>query len=219
MQHSCIVNIGQACFVCESALIDMTPSSSLTCPYCPNVKVKSLTGPELVKHMGAHILHDHRVKGGNQPCGFCLSFGGACKIVLRRGRGADKADVIDKDKSRCPNIRKLQLRTAEEFTSNNPCTNRPLPCPVCEATVWKYNLEQHLDQHHPTSNKENYMYMYALHVGLTPEECEDTYMKATLKAPTRQGTRKAKASVLSISAHHSSKKVLDRSVYMLINVY
>ena len=30
-------------------------------------------GPVLVRHMSAHILHDVRLKDGENPCGFCLS--------------------------------------------------------------------------------------------------------------------------------------------------
>lgn len=103
--------------------------------------------------------------------------------MLHRGRGAGSHDMIDMRQSRCPNLRKIQLKSAAQFTEANPCTNYPLICPVSPScVVWKYNLEQHLTQKHPTSNKELYAHIYALHFDAARNEDEEKAMKAAFKA-------------------------------------
>ncbi|EDR03916.1 uncharacterized protein LACBIDRAFT_331070 [Laccaria bicolor S238N-H82] len=66
----------QACFVCEKETThgDLCHADgSPSCPRCPNIKTKSLSGQDLLKHIGAHILCDEAFKGARNPCGFCLN--------------------------------------------------------------------------------------------------------------------------------------------------
>lgn len=173
------------------------------------MKIKSLSGPELVRHMGAHILFDFRVKGGDNPCGFCLSFGNSCQIILQRGQGAASVPSIDMERSRCPNLRRLRIKHAMEFTQSNPCTNHPLLCPVCSAVVWKYNLELHLSRDHPTSNPGIYEDAYALANnsanGLTEIRC----MEAAYNTVPRSSKKTSKASKLAVSLLHTSNIPLN----------
>lgn len=46
---------GQACFVCERDSADGREDSSPSCPLCPNVNVKALTGPNLVTYGRSHF--------------------------------------------------------------------------------------------------------------------------------------------------------------------
>lgn len=178
----------------------MDPTES--CFLCLNVKVKALSGPNLVKHMGAHILHDYRLKNSNSPCGFCLSTSGYCTILLTRGRGRNGEQVINVKESKCPNLRKFTLKTASTHTEQQPCTNHPLHCPLCQAVVWKYNLHAHIINSHPTSNAELYKSQYGLH------DNELTLMRAVFLTPTRQSKKKSKNGNLVISETHSSQMAL-----------
>jgi hypothetical protein len=50
-------------------------------------------------------------------------------------------------------------------TASSPCSNVPINCPLCpsgSAAVWKYNLEGHLVDVHPMSNKDEHKHLYSL---------------------------------------------------------
>ena len=53
--------LGQACFVCERDT-DALPVHHR----CANVKIKTLGGQDLIRHMGTHILFDEALKGVSQ---------------------------------------------------------------------------------------------------------------------------------------------------------
>ena len=121
-------NLGRACFVCEDDSMTSVDIDLDTCRLCQKVKLSSLSGPALVTHMSAHVLHDPRLKDSQQPCGFCLNMG-LCTIQLQ---SSSKSTTIDVKTSRCPNLRKISLKAATEFRGKgSPCRNHPLPCPLC----------------------------------------------------------------------------------------
>ena len=203
--------LGQACFVCESDGVDGTRQhdGAPTCSLCPNILIDSLSGPDLLKHMGAHILHDHKLYSRPSPCGFCLN--SQCEIHLSRH---GQFTTIDMQKSRCPNLRKVRLKIAESFTERQPCTNHPLKCPLCTLIVWKYNLRNHITDTHPNANAALYESLYRLHPS------ESTLMKGVFLAPTRSTkSKRSKAKALAISAGHSSRMALRYDSFSFILIY
>jgi hypothetical protein len=52
--------------------------------------------------MGAHILHDATIDG--EACGLCLRPSPMCRLVLKKGRGADAGYSLDLKKSTCANL-------------------------------------------------------------------------------------------------------------------
>ncbi|KAF9536838.1 hypothetical protein CPC08DRAFT_771434 [Agrocybe pediades] len=193
---------GQACFVCESDVLEGTRTSdevSPTCPLCPSVRVLDLSGPDHLKHMGAHILTDHRVKDRPNPCGFCLR--SDCNIVLGRSGQAYTVDLLQTD---CPLKRQVRLKLAKEYDPKQPCTNHPLHCPGCKEVVWKYNLEKHLSGgKHSRTDKTLYQSYYQR------SSDEDTLMRGVLMVSTRAKPSRSKKKALAISAQHSSRVALN----------
>ena len=165
-----------------------------TCSLCPNILINSLSGPDLLKHMGMHILHDHKLYSRLSPCSFCLN--SQCKIHLSRH---GQFTIIDMQKSCCPNLQKVCLKIAESFIEHQPCTNHPLKCLLCMLIVWKYNLQNHITDTHPNANTALYKSLYRLHPS------ESTLMKGVFLAPTHSTkSKRSKAKALTISAGHSS---------------
>ena len=151
--------------------------------------------------MGTHILSDARLLGADNPCGLCLNTGQLCSIFLGQKSGTTS---IDQTKSHCPNIRNLSLKKAEEFTAKQPCTNHPIPCPICprgSEAIWKYNLQSHITTKHPSHNASLHEKLWAL------QKDEEVLMKAEWDKVKRQRLRPSKeiaASKLQISKGHSS---------------
>ncbi|KAF8874718.1 hypothetical protein CPB84DRAFT_1829332 [Gymnopilus junonius] len=57
---------GEACFACQADAVDalrLYEEDSPTCSLCPGLSLEALSGPDLLKHMGGHILHDPRLQG------------------------------------------------------------------------------------------------------------------------------------------------------------
>ncbi|KAJ7816138.1 hypothetical protein B0H14DRAFT_2163465, partial [Mycena olivaceomarginata] len=50
----------------------------------------------------------------------------------------------------CPGWYQFQGKAALKSSGAKPCTNAPLKCSLCPETHWKYNVSQHLRDHHPT---------------------------------------------------------------------
>lgn len=203
------VYLGRACFVCERDTAGGDPSREAdnSCQYCrQKILLDTLSSPVLVSHIGAHILHDTRLKDVQNPCGFCLRSGTlGCSIYLKI---AGKTTTIDMATSQCPQLRKISLKTASQFTTKSPCTNYPIRCPLCppkSAAIWKYNLRTHISTSHRTANPELYRSLFEL------EKEEVILMKALfLKAP-RPGKKSTKnAPGLAISDAHSSRCAVTR---------
>jgi hypothetical protein len=204
--------IGYACFACEkdAAGGDVTREASLdNCRLCQRISLSALKGPALVAHMSAHILHDPRMRGADNPCGFCLNTETLCSILLSV---SSKATTIDMKNSRCPHLRKLNLTAASKFSPpRSPCTNHPLACPLCppkSPAVWKYNLRAHIIQRHPTSQVELYKDYYSLH------DDETTLMKAVFQVKPRQGGPTNKVPTLITSDVHSTRLALRQVLFV-----
>ncbi|KAF8875597.1 hypothetical protein CPB84DRAFT_1752637 [Gymnopilus junonius] len=100
-------SLGEACFACQADAVDalqLYEEDSPTCFLCPGLSLEALSGPDLLKHMGGHILHDPRSQGRMSPCGFCLN--SQCEIFLTRH---GQIFSIDMQKSTCPSHRKAHI--------------------------------------------------------------------------------------------------------------
>lgn len=194
--------------MCEKDSTDGDTSretDSDACPYCRTSKVSLslLSGPALVKHMSAHILHDVRFKDMESPCGFCLNTGMTCIIYLIRGSKGTTS--IDMKNSRCINLRKISLKAASMFTHTSKCSNHPLTCPLCppkSPAVWKYNLRSHIVKSHPTADVE----LYKTHFEITQDE--NTLMKGVFQTVPRRTKKSRNDAVLPISDGHSTRMAL-----------
>jgi len=172
------------------------------------VVIAALSGPELLKHMGAHILHDIRLKDVPNACGLCLGTLGGCVIHLVT---RSKVTSVSNEKSRCPNMRKFKLGVAAEFTERSPCTNHPTACPVCPPdgpAVWKYNLQSHIIAAHPTATVD----LYKKHFEIS--DAERTLMKAAYLAKPRMSSKRVRAREgLVISEGHSTRMVMRSDIF------
>ena len=192
-----------ACFVCETESSVRSLPDECRCQRCSDVIVSRLNGPELHRHMGAHILHDPYFKDADNPCGLCLNTGSRCVFRLVK---CNKVDQIDMTNSRCPNLYKIQLSSASKYSKSSPCTNGPLRCPLCPKEsncIWKYNMHAHILEHHPSANIELYHSLFAL------ADDESVLMKGTYLTKSRKSKKKAKGfRVMKISEGHSSRLAL-----------
>lgn len=210
----CLPFPGHACFLCEDDSDLRTTGSGVKaeCTRC-SYPIDKMTQPELIRHMGVHILHDPVMQDVVQPCGLCLGTG--CKWYIMKGRGTGAAETINMNDSRCPNLRnkKFRLKNASVYTENSPCTNVPMQCPVCiklpsgtrSPAVWKYNLKDHILQQHSDYNIELYKGFFEL------TAAEVTDMKGQASKPHRVVSAKpkrAKGPELIISEAHSARLAL-----------
>ncbi|KAK0479503.1 hypothetical protein IW261DRAFT_1336670 [Armillaria novae-zelandiae] len=107
---------GMSCFVCERG--DSNTANQLhtldeaRCIRCPRVILSQLSGPGLIRHCSAHLLHDPAFRDVD-ACRFCLNNTGACTIRLYRHR---KVDKIDLKKSECPLMISVKLARCEMST-------------------------------------------------------------------------------------------------------
>lgn len=166
-----------------------------------------MTGPELLRHNGAHILNDPRLKGAKNPCGLCLSTDQTCSIrITTRARVGDALDMTN---SRCSNLKFFSITSAKVFSDKSPCTNVPLNCPYCTArgsdAIWKYNLRTHILDTHPMADINIHSALFRI------SNEETTLMTAAYRRPPKtKGTSKKKsARVLAISNDHSSRLALE----------
>ena len=170
--------------------------------------IASLSGPELLKHMGAHILHDLPLKDVPNACGLCLGTLGGCVIHLVT---RSKVTLVSNERSRCPNMRKFKLGVAAEFTERSPCTNHPTACPLCPAdapAVWKYNLQSHIVAVHPTATVD----LYKKHFEIS--DAERTLMKAAYLAKPRMSSKRVRTREgLVISEGHSTRMVMRSDIF------
>lgn len=158
------------------------------------------TGPSILTHIGAHILHDPALKYAVDPCGFCGSSDGGCYVRLKKGRGRNGAWSVDTDNSRCRggNLYSIQLASASKYNSTNPSTNVPVLCPVCSPEkrfVWKYNLKAHFKRTHTDDDSKKHRELW----DISPEE--ESAMKNILSKGT--SARPPIREVLMCSDAHS----------------
>jgi hypothetical protein len=195
---------GSACFICETEGSNRDPQSNdERCYLCPQMHTNHFNGPELLQHMGAHILHDSQMKDADNPCGLCLNRGSLCAIrLVRRGKSGDQVDMVN---SRCPNLYKISLKQAAKFSKTSPCTNIPIRCPLCPKVsdaIWKYNLRSHIAKVHG-GDVSLYQDLY------TVSDDERVLMKAAfLSKPRKTKRKKAAQNLLKISEAHSTRVAL-----------
>jgi hypothetical protein len=158
------------------------------CQRCPDVLVSQMSGPKLLEHTGAHILHDPHIKDADNPCGLCLNAGSHCVFRLIK---RNKVDQINMTNSRCLNLRKIQLTSAGKYSKASPCTNVPLRCPLCPKEldcVWKYNLRAHILACHPSATIDLYQHLFAF------TEDEFVLMKGIYLSKRRKSKKKREGS-------------------------
>lgn len=83
------------------------------------------------------------------PCGFC-GRSGCCVTSVERQPQATKAFQVASD---CLYRDNFSYAAASKSSKSNPCTNRPVLCPVCppgSGHVWSYSLRDHLLSVHPS---------------------------------------------------------------------
>ena len=100
--------------------------------------------------MGAHILHDKDIALA-EVCGLCLHPLPICQIFPKKGHGESQSFSVDVERSSCLYRGRFSYASAEKCTTNSPCTNVPLVCPICgpkKAAVWKYCMETHFRERH-----------------------------------------------------------------------
>ncbi|KAJ6583639.1 hypothetical protein B0H10DRAFT_2096937 [Mycena sp. CBHHK59/15] len=194
---------GFACFVCNRDGTSLEQEEGL-CTLCPSAALSVASPAKLVTHMAIHMLFDQNppINRESGPCGFCLSTNSFCTIVLIKSKGSDGAVRIDMARSRCPNLGNLGLATAANSSKKNPCTNRPLVCPIspCPDIVWKYNLKTHIQTVHPSAKVANYKSYYDLAQG---EEIELKRISTTKKRKSSK-----KKINFRISPQHSTEVAL-----------
>ncbi|THH06902.1 hypothetical protein EW146_g9475, partial [Bondarzewia mesenterica] len=98
------------------------------------------------------ICHIWQV-GAAMPCGFCgrSTDNGRCTILLKKSNRT--FTVI----STCSTAHTFLYGPACKFSQSTPSTNIPIVCVLChpkpgsaaQPAVWKYNMLQHLRDHHP----------------------------------------------------------------------
>ncbi|KAJ3525352.1 hypothetical protein NMY22_g10613 [Coprinellus aureogranulatus] len=120
-------------------------------------------------HIGAHLLKYIRrvpdvslradVDMGDEMsvwCGWCGRHSEGCKTQFK-AIGKDKYSIL----SNCTyHYEGMKYSSAAKYSKSSPCTNVPIPCTLCSSTsdsgtvstvvptVWKYNLQGHLNAHH-----------------------------------------------------------------------
>ena len=152
--------------------------------------------------MGAHILHDERMKNANRPCSLCLSRGASCIIRFTKGRNPQ----VDVKNLTCPNIFPIRLKSAAKFSPNSPCTNVLLQCPLCPADslerIWKYNMQAHISSH-KDANPDLHKHLFGL------AENERTLMKAVFLTKPQKSKNKSHAPTkLTLSEVHSTRNTM-----------
>ena len=116
-------------------------------------------------HVAGHILQrqcgeaNGLEPSGSEACGFygnvCASRDSSeCKVGLCRGSTSSTLKVV----SSCPSAHAgMSYGPASKGSATNPCTNRPVPCSICQQTsgatrthVWSYHYLDHMQTAHPS---------------------------------------------------------------------
>ncbi|KAJ8482016.1 hypothetical protein ONZ45_g15109 [Pleurotus djamor] len=139
----------QACFACKDPKKEEELLKLQNCPHCGPPHPMPTVGLSVLDHMAAHILFDKDVKAMTEPCRLCLQPRGRCLIYLKKGKGAQMSDQVDRDISTCPNLVTFSYGPASVSSAQHPSSNVPMRCPDCSTkgklvpAVWKYNMRQH----------------------------------------------------------------------------
>lgn len=184
------------------------PNQSLCSACIPSVTLDLADGQRVLEHIGAHILFDSSVNEEDEPCGLCLRPSSLCRYVVVKGRGAKASLRVDVERSSgCTRPVNYQYARAAVSVTSAPCSNVPLPCPLCprsEPAVWRYNLKHHLINTHSSTAAASYTSLWEI------QDDELDAMKhvwTTRHAKAAKKTRKSKKSkklTLLVSREHMS---------------
>lgn len=82
-----------------------------------------------------------------------------------KGKGAKASHRVDRAIG-CTRALNFSYKPASSSSDKAPCSNVPLPCPLCpeksSPAVWRYNLEAHLRKVHSAAAVERYRSMWEL---------------------------------------------------------
>ncbi|GJE96106.1 hypothetical protein PsYK624_122990 [Phanerochaete sordida] len=209
---------GEACFLCETEVGTRgTQPDRNRCPHCPAFRLADVSAPIQLRHIGAHILHDPKLKGVESACGWCLRVGLSCAVYIRKNsRGGYTVDTRP-NRSRClGGVRTFSIKAAAKFSDTSPCTNHPIVCRLCPAgspAVWKYNFESHLRSAHSGITIEQYASRYKLELDmLVIDSREITLMKRAYEKRRRHSKNKKKIlQTLKISEEHTTRLAIRSS--------
>ena len=116
--------------------------------------------------MGAHILHDPNLEPSIEQCSLCLRPAPLCLLYLKKSKSAVKTPKIDTDRLTCPMKINFSYGVAVQSTALSPCSNVPIPCPLCsdkkDPAIWTYYAKTHFKQKHPTADLSRYEHLWAL---------------------------------------------------------
>jgi len=103
--------------------------------------------------MGGHILRRLRAVeesfenigstvSERYPCGFCgqSSLNGVCSMRIQSGKAV----------STCSRAYDFKICAASKISKQKACTNVPIQCRFCPEIHWKYNIHRHLQERHPS---------------------------------------------------------------------
>ncbi|KAG6905363.1 hypothetical protein DXG01_003230 [Tephrocybe rancida] len=191
-------------------ILDAARNGTDICPRCsPEVPLDRKLAQCILAHIGAHVLYDKTIQHKEEPCGLCLQAALLCKIYLTKGKGANSTLKIDKPRSSgCTNLISFTYAVAAQSKPSSPCSNVPLPCPLCPKTapsIWRYNWKAHFENTHPHAT---YL-LYAAEGELSKFEWSQMkqWWRDRQKVPTKRVMRTG-LPVLQVSTAHSSGAAL-----------
>ncbi|KAG5649356.1 hypothetical protein H0H81_004343, partial [Sphagnurus paluster] len=144
-------------------LADRDSDAAVGCHVCR----KEIKLREMRVHVAKHILFSHRrihdltIKDnfeiGYSPCDWCGKDG--FKTILTKTE-TSASKIKYQVASNCEYYFK-DFSYATASRSNARCTNLPIQCPLCppsksgqKATIWKYNFQNHMVEHHTNEKNE-----------------------------------------------------------------
>ncbi|KZW00912.1 hypothetical protein EXIGLDRAFT_666731 [Exidia glandulosa HHB12029] len=192
------------CFAARKPDDSVVGVDKLKCTHCKSSKIKIDGVSDLLNHNAAHLLYDPKFKKSVEYCGFCLDGGGLCRFHLLKPGGVDaKGQQVNVEASTCSKLQKFSYAAAAKSKKSSPSSNIPMPCPVCKdpaPVVWRYNLAQHIAQHHRNEDVSRFKHLWTL-----SREEKDGLSKVWDRVTNARNTRASKAMpTLKLSDAHSS---------------
>ena len=202
---------GKACFVCEQDEPNGDISNeNADCLLCgPKVYFNRSSGQRVLEHMGTHIFFDNAICS-TERCGLCLRPALMCRLIVKKGRGANASPRIDFDSSTCTNLIRFNYATAAQLSEGSPCSNVPINCPLCpdkSPAVWMYCLHTHFREQHKLMSRD----LFPIAVQLSKSEEHGMLQIWKQRLTTRKPRKRNKTSALVLSEAHSSRLALRYS--------
>jgi hypothetical protein len=120
-----------------------TYADSFDCKIC----LKTKHADSMRQHVAIHFVCDP-LPSDEHICGYCGTLcGNGVSLVVSSGYG--KSATLG-PASGCPYFRPFSLKAAAKSSKSTPTTNRPVPCTLCNKTLWSYNIPIHYKQLHAT---------------------------------------------------------------------